>query len=64
MKDILFNLNKVNTTKSKNKIIQRLKYRQKTTNVIDFVVAKFKIYYDLSSYIFVIQNRRIRLFSF
>ena len=53
MRDALFNLNRVNTTKSKNKTTQRLKYRQKTTDVIDFVVAKFKIYYD-SRHVFLL----------
>ena len=46
MTDALVDFSKINTTNFKNRIIQRLEYRQETQNVIDFVVAKFKIYYD------------------
>ena len=57
IKNTFVDFNKIDTTITKNKTIQRFEYRQKTQNVINFVVAKFKIYYNVR-YMFLLFNSK------
>ena len=57
MRDALVDFSKINTTNLKNRTTQRLEYRQETQNVNDFVVAKFKIYYDVR-HMFLLLNSK------
>ena len=46
MRDALFSIIETNTVNTLNLSAQRMKYQREIVDVIDFVVAKVKVYYD------------------
>ena len=62
IRDALFSITRVNTVKTQNLSIQRLKYQQETIDAIVFATTKIKIYYDVRhTSIFLKKNEYVYL---